>query len=319
MRIRMICPAPPRSLYGNRVTALRWMRILRQLGHRVTIAQEYDAEAADLLIALHASKSAEGALMFHVEHPHRPLLIALTGTDLYRDIPRDPRARQALEAADRMVALQPLAKEELEPRLRRKVRVIYQSAPRTVRPPRPSASFFDVCVVGHLREVKDPFRTAEASRRLPGESRVRVLHAGEAMEPGFAERARAEQAENPRYRWLGEMPQWRVRRLIARSRLLVLSSRMEGGGNVISEALVDGVPVLASHIPGSIGLLGEDYPGYFPLGDTAALTNLLLQAETDPRFYAKLKRWCKRLASRFQPGLEREAWRKLLREIEPRG
>ncbi len=311
----MICPAPPRSLYGNRITALRWARILRRLGHRLVIAERYDGEPCDLLIALHASRSAEAALRFRERHPRQPLVIALTGTDLYRDISRDPRARQALAAADALVALQPLARRELPPQVRRKVRVIYQSAPKTPSPPRPRRDWFDVCVVGHLRAVKDPFRAAEASRLLPASSRVRVRQAGEAMEDGAAESARAEQDRNPRYRWLGGIPRWQARRLIASSHVLILSSRMEGGGNVISEAAVDHVPVLASRIPGSIGLLGSRYPGYFPFGDTAALARLLRRAETDSAFYANIKTWCSNLAPMFHPSRERAAWRSLLREL----
>ena len=315
MRILMICPAPPRSLYGNRVSALRWARILRRLGHRLQIAQLYQGQPCDLLIALHASRSADAVLRFHELHPQKPIVVALTGTDLYRDLPRDPRARQALQLATRMVALQPLARLELAPHLRSKVTVIYQSAPRTPSPVRPRRRFFDVCVVGHLREVKDPLRAALASRLLPADSRIRVTQAGTDMEEGMAEQARAEQARNPRYRWIGGVARWRVRRLIASSRLMVLSSRMEGGANTISEAAVDGVPVLASRIPGSVGLLGNNYPGYFPVGDAVALARLLRRAETDRRFYAKLKAWCSSLAPMFHPARELAAWRKLLREL----
>jgi putative glycosyltransferase (TIGR04348 family) len=219
-----------------------------------------------------------------------------------------------LGAATRLVALQPLAAQELASRLRPKLRVIYQSAPPT--PGRQVRRHtFDVCVVGHLREVKDPFRAALASRDLPPSSRIRILHAGEAMEPGMAEYARTEQANNPRYRWLGGIPRSKTRRLIASSRLMVLSSKMEGGANTISEALVDHVPVLASRIPGSIGLLGPRYPGYFSLGDTAELTRLLYRAEADPRFYAKLKAWCARRAPLFHPRRERQAWKQLLAEL----
>jgi glycosyltransferase involved in cell wall biosynthesis len=166
-----------------------------------------------------------------------------------------------------------------------------------------------------LRKVKDPFRAALAARRLPVSSRIRILQAGTAMEPALARRARAVAHGNPRYRWLGGLPRARARRRLAGSRLLVLSSRMEGGANVISEAVVDAVPVLASRIPGSVGLLGTDYPGYFPVGDTAALGRLLRRAERDPRFYRRLKTWCARLAPRFRPARERAAWRKLLGEL----
>src|SRR5690242_21378742 len=131
MLIRMVCPAPPGSLYGNRVTAERWARMLRSLGHRVTIATGYEDEECDALIALHARRSAEAVFRFRRRFPQAPLIVALTGTDLYRDIRRSQKARRALEAADRFVALQPLAADELAPHLRRKLRVIYQSADPT--------------------------------------------------------------------------------------------------------------------------------------------------------------------------------------------
>src|SRR5262249_26565200 len=146
---------------------------------------------------------------------------------------------------------------------------------------------------------------------------IRVTHAGEALSPGMAERARRAMERDPRYRWLGELPRWQARRLLARSHLLVLSSRMEGGANVVSEAIVDGVPVLASRIPGSVGMLGARYSGFFPLGDTQALARLLKRAATDSAFYGRLAQWCAQLAPRFEPARERAAWRNLLAELVP--
>jgi glycosyltransferase involved in cell wall biosynthesis len=125
-------------------------------------------------------------------------------------------------------------------------------------------------------------------------------------------------AENPRYRWLGELPRWRARRLIAGSLLMVLSSRMEGGANVLGEAAVAGVPVLSTRIPGSVGLLGADYPGYFPVGDAAALAALLRRAETDPAYLAALERGVRRAAPLFAPRSEQAAWRALLAELRGR-
>ena len=318
MRIQIICPAPRGTLHGNRVTALRWARILRDLGHRVSIAQYYEGGPCELLIALHAQRSADAVFRFCDCYPNQPVVIALTGTDLYRDIHRDRRAQRVLELATRLTVFQPLALKELPVHLRGKALVIYQSMKKTrKRSVSRQTDFFDVCVVGHLRKVKDPFRTAHASRRLPASSRIRVLHAGMAMEDGMARRARSEESRNPRYRWLEGISRAKARLLIASSRLLVLSSIMEGGANVISEAVVDHVPVLASRIPGSIGLLGTDYPGYFPVGDTEALAGLLLRVESDRRFYLQLKSWCSRLALLFLPSWERARWRKLLSDLKP--
>jgi putative glycosyltransferase (TIGR04348 family) len=300
------------------VTALRWAGILRSLGHRVIITGDYYDEPCDLLIALHARKSAGAVLRFRARHTTSPLVVALTGTDIYHDLARFRIAQRALEAADRIVALQPLAARELAPHLRGKGCVIYQSAEPTKYMRQKSGEFFDVCVAAHLRPVKDPFRAAYAARLLPPESRIRVREAGRAMTAATSQKALAEQARNPRYHWLGPLSRGRTRRLIAQSQILVLSSRLEGGANVISEAVVDGVPIIASHIPGSVGLLGEDYPGYFPVGDTRALAALLRRAEADAGFYRRLKTHCARLAPLFRPSEERRRWRSLLREITGR-
>jgi putative glycosyltransferase (TIGR04348 family) len=317
MEIFMACPAPPHSRKGNRVTAVRWARFLKELGHRLTIGQEYDGATCDLLVALHARRSFAAADAFRRRYPERPLVVALTGTDLYRDIHTSRRAGRALELADRLVALQPRALDELPRRLRGKLRVIWQSAEPVPRPAPRSRTTFEVSVLGHLRHEKDPLRTALALRLLPDSLPIRVTHAGQALSRSMEEGARRAMGRDPRYRWVGELPRWQARRLLARSHLLVLSSRMEGGANVVSEALVDGVPVLASRIPGSVGMLGARYPGFFPLGDTEALARLLRRAATEPAFYRRLSDWCTKLASRFEPDHEREAWRNLLAELVP--
>lgn len=319
MRIFLACPAPRGSRKGNRVTAVRWAAILKALGHRLRIAQDYDGSAGDLMVALHARKSAAAIRAYRRQQPGGPLVLCLTGTDLYRDIRTSKAAQRSLELADRLVVLQPCGLDELSPRLRRKARVIYQSAEPVGQPQagRPAAErgIFNVIVLGHLRHEKDPFRTALALRRLPTELPIRVTHLGQALSKPMERQAKRLMAAEPRYRWLGEVPRPRARRLLAQSDLLVLSSRMEGGANVISEALAEGVPVVASRIPGSVGLLGAGYPGFFPVEDTEALAQLLARAAVDQRYYASLKKWCARLAPLVEPERERAAWAKLLAEL----
>jgi len=224
MRIAIVTPAPPRSRHGNRVTALRWARILRQLGHRVTVAQSYEGESSDMLIALHARRSHDSIKRFHRDHPDRPLIAGLTGTDLYRDLPKSERTRHSLDLATRLIVLQPKAFDELPKPLHAKTRVIYQSVkpfPQIRNQPQAMAAIrnFQVCVIGHLREVKDPFRAAMAARLLPESSRIQIIHAGGAMNEKMAERARREMQVNPRYKWIGEQPRWRVRGILMRSQL----------------------------------------------------------------------------------------------------
>ena len=241
--------------------------------------------------------------------------MALTGTDVYQDMADSPEARQSLDWATLIVTLQPLAGEVLDQSLRSKVRPIIQSASPPKRSPLPLTNRFEVCVSGHLRPVKDPFRTVEAERLLPADSRIVITHIGKAIEPEMEERARREMAVDPRYKWRGERPHWEALRLLARSKLLVVSSVLEGGANVVSEAIACGVPIIHTRIPGAMGILGEGYPGYFEVGDTAGLASLLRKAETDETFYNELKQWCERLQPLVSPSRERECWRSLLAEL----
>jgi putative glycosyltransferase (TIGR04348 family) len=297
---------------------LRWARILRELGHHVRVANKYDGAPAELMIALHAWRSAESIRCFRELFAHRPLIMALSGTDINEYIERDPLPTlRSLGYADRLVALQELAYRRVPPRFRGKVRVVHQSAPAVQAAPQGTRGF-DVAVIAHLREVKDPMRAALAARSLPRSSRIRIVHLGAAETPLWAARAEAEMRCNPRYVWRGERPRAQVRRLLGRARAMVLSSLSEGGANVISEAVAAGVPVLASRIDGSVGLLGRDYPGYFPVGGTSALARLLHRIETEPQFLARLRRAVERLGPLFQPEREKAAWRKLIDEITPR-
>jgi putative glycosyltransferase (TIGR04348 family) len=316
MKISLITPARKGMRTGNRTTAMRWARILRGLGHHVQITTDYADEPADLMIALHAWRSAAGVRRFRARYPDRPLIVGMAGTDIYRFQQTDPEVTHAsMEMADRLVGLHDLVGDAIPEAMRGKLRIIYQSvAPLPHRLP-PLRGAFEVLVIGHLREEKDPLRTALAARDLPASSRIRVVHFGMAHDAHWAEAAKAEMTTNPRYHWRGEVPSRMVRRAMARARLTVLSSIMEGGANVVSEALVAGLPILASAIAGSIGLLGRDYPGYFPVGDTAALTALLHRTETDASFLDSLRAHCATRAPLFSPDHERDAWAALLGEL----
>ena len=298
------------------MAALRWARILRKLGHRVSVAPDYAGEPADAMVAIHAWRSAEAIRRFKALYPGRPLILQLSGTDIYQYITEDPEpTRRSMELADSLVALNSLAWRKVPKALRRKLRVMFQSVPKPAAKARPSRGKVEISVIGHLRDVKDPLRAAEAARLLPADSRVRIVQIGRPYTSEWEARARAEMAANPRYAWHGDVTRGAVQRLLLRSHAMVLSSKSEGGANVVSEAIVAGVPILASRMDGNVGLLGADYPGYFPTGDTKALARLLRRIETDPKFTARLKRHIARLAPLFRPEREIAAWRTLLRDL----
>lgn len=314
MRILLVTPARRGSRNGNRVTALRWARLLRSLGHAVVLAERYDGERCDVLVALHARKSLSSIERFRAACPAAPVVVALTGTDLYEDLPGSPEARRALELATRLVTLQPLAIAALPPHVRPKARAIVQSARPPARVPE-AGEGLQVCVLAHLREVKDPFLAARAVRLLPEGSRVRVVHCGTPLDPGSEARALAEARANPRWRWAGPVQRADALCALAASRALVVSSRLEGGSNAVSEAIACGVPVLSTRIDGSLGVLGADYPGLFPVGDEAALAALLLRLEREPAFEALLRERVDALRPLVEPARERAAWWSLLGEL----
>jgi len=313
--ILLVSPAAQAAAHGNDVTALRWRSILTELGFDVRMANDYERGDYTALIALHARKSADAVRAFHAAHPGAPIVLALTGTDLYPDLVTSGVDPDVLALASRIVVLQPHALAQLDAAQRARTTVIVQSMPDIPRRI-PRDDVFEVAVLAHLRSVKDPLRAAEASRLLPARSRVVVSHAGAPLDENLTRLAREESTRNPRYRWLGELQRPEALRLLAHSRLLVLTSHDEGGANVVSEAIAAGVPVLSSDIPGSRGLLGDDYPGYFPVGDTEALADALLAAETDrDGFHQRLQQKCEDLHELVDPHRERAAWSTLLTEL----
>lgn len=315
MKITLVTPAPAQIHTGNRTTADRWARLLRELGNEVNVQRDWNGEQCDLLIALHARHSFTAMQRFREKHRRAPLILALTGTDIYDDLVKDAEATRSLDLATRIVVLQELAVGAVPESARGKVNVIYQSAGRpAISPPREEGCF-QVCVLAHVRRVKDPLRAAYAVRELPASSRIRVKHAGAVLDPEFEVQVEGEQRTNLRYRWLGPLTHEKAVDLLARSHVLALTSHLEGGANVVSEAIAVCTPVISSLIPGSVGILGKEYPGYFPVGDSVALREQLQKAESNDGFYRDLQDRVARLRPLVSADREREAWSALLTEL----
>jgi glycosyltransferase involved in cell wall biosynthesis len=199
--------------------------------------------------------------------------------------------------------LQPRATEELPRRLRSKVSVVVQSSATRLRH-QPVKHGFRLCIIGHLREEKDPMRALAALPHLPVDAGVQVVHVGAALDAALGGQALQGMARDARYRWLGGLPHGRALRWLASSHAMVISSRMEGGANVVCEALRIGVPVLASRIPGNAGLLGAGYAGYFAPGDEVQLARLASRAAREGAFYRRLKTQVRALRPMVAPRRE---------------
>lgn len=290
---------------------MRWAAHLRALGHLASISTAWRGAKADALIALHARRSHASASSWKRAHPDRPLVVVLTGTDLYRDIRAERDAKASLDIADRLVVLQEEGLKELKPAHRSKASVIHQSVPHIRRLP-PCKDHFLVTVIGHLRDEKDPFCAARALAHLK-DAELQVVQLGKALSEGMAKAARRHMRKDARYRWLGELPHRGALQWLARSHAMVISSRMEGGAHVVSEAIAAGVPVLASRIPGNVGLLGKGYHGYYPVSNAQALAKLIARAKRDPAFLEDLEKAVKARRPLTWPDSERSALAALLK------
>jgi putative glycosyltransferase (TIGR04348 family) len=271
------------------MTALRWQRFLEELGYSVEVSESWSGGDAGLLIALHAYRSHQSLVQFKKKYPSRPIVLMLTGTDLYRDMQNHSEVLQSMEMADQLIVLQSSALDSIPPSLRYKAQVIYQSVEIHLPDPVAKEDFL-VSIIGHLREEKDPFCVARSLPLLPADSKITVRHLGQAMNSQMEDLASNFNKTLNRYQWFGEVSHADALRTLSQSRLMVISSLMEGGAHVVSEAIALGIPVIASDIPGNRGLLGEDYPAYYPKGEERALANLLYRSETMPSFYASLQK-----------------------------
>ena len=328
--IVIVTPALADANNGNWQTAQRWARLLAP-AYRVRLAARWDGGDGDdgrdggqgadavALIALHARRSAASVACWQAQRPGAPLLVVLTGTDLYRDIAQDAAAQASLQAAQRLVVLNALGAQALPPALRAKTRVLLQSC-SAYQPLAKTSRHLRAVMVGHLRDEKSPQTYFDAARLLSGQPHhhrpdILLDHVGRALDPALGATAAALARTCPNYRWLGGLQHVQARRRIQAAHVLVHPSRMEGGAHVVTEALRSGTPVLASRIDGNVGLLGEGYDGYFALGDAAGLAALLQRLRDQPAMLAHLQAQCAARAPLFAPAQERATLMAVLAEL----
>lgn len=305
-RIALLTPALADANNGNWHTARRWAAMLEQ-NYACDIAQSLDGLPAasptyDALIALHARRSAPSMAAFAATCPNKPIILALTGTDVYRDIAVDAHAQRSLALAHTLIVLQDQALLAVPPSYRNKTAVVYQSCEPPLQAPLKTNAVtsapFQVLVVGHLRAEKSPETVYAAvaclaHRPVNAQREIFITHLGAGLDSALATQAQHTQNLYPNhYRWVGASKHADTLQAIARSDMLLHPSLMEGGANVIIEAVQYGTPVLASQISGNVGMLGADYEGYFPVNDAVACAQAMQKASDDAAFLMRISQQC---------------------------
>lgn len=295
---------------GNWRTASRWARLLAPRWKVILQSADQPVtggarERAVAMVALHARRSRAAIAAWRRERPQAALIVVLTGTDLYRDLPSgDADARASIAEADRLIVLQNDALRHLPEGGRAKATVVVQSARALAPAPGRRADRLHALLVAHLRDEKDPRTALAAWHLLPSDLPADLTIVGAALDPAIAADVEAATRADPRIRWLGARPHAWTRQAIKRAHVLIVPSRMEGGANVVVEACTAGTPVIGSRMSGNVGMLGDDYPGYFEPGDAAGLARAIERACDDRRWLGALERACARRARRMTPRAE---------------
>ena len=308
----IISPALAAANNGNWQTAKRWQQMLSSDYH-VEIMLQWDGRPFDAMLALHARRSAESIAQWSAKFPDKLIVLALTGTDLYRDIAVDALAKQSLKLAHRLIVLQDMGPKSLPAEFQSKCHVIFQSTPRRQSVTKTTQKL-RALMVGHLRAEKSPETYFAAAKILATRSDIVLDHIGAPLDAELGRQARQLALEVPTYRYLGEQTHASTRARIARAHVLVHPSRMEGGAHVVMEAIMSGTPVLASRIDGNVGMLGVDYAGYFDCGDANQLAEMLIacrEGQNQPSSkLAHLARQCSFREKLFEPLAEQTSLRR---------
>lgn len=338
MNIILVTAAPPGSEYGSETTSIRWEHNLSALGHHVATTfvygkteDDFADDFFDMMVVLGARECNEAIRAFKDRDGDRPIVVALNSEDVYLGIENSSEVRRNIERADALVVTQEKALEEIPHEFRERTHLIDQAVElpdggveAIPEPPlrdkrRTNDYDFEICVANHIQDQTDPLRTAKAARVFSEESGIFVTHIGRVLDARWEHELQKESDTNPRYDWLGEMAWTRALQYIKRADLVSVTSTIQGCANVLSESIVVGTPVVASAVPGNVGVLGEEYPGLFEPKNDEDLAKRIGAAEGDTRFYANLRRHCDQLRPDFDMARERDAWKALIDSLEPSG
>jgi putative glycosyltransferase (TIGR04348 family) len=321
-KVTIVTPSLAAANNGNWQTVRRWARAIAPVA-QVSIVQQWPdndtaADNTDILIALHARRSAPSISNWYACRGSRGLAVILAGTDLYRDIKYDNDAQRSLKQAHRLVVLQEKAPEALAPAERKKARIIFQST-SSRKPLAKTHKHLRVLMVGHLRPEKAPHTLFQVAHLLKNDSDIYIDHIGRVLDPALGEAAQQTMLEAPNYRWIAGLPHHLVRGRIQRAHLLVHTSEMEGGAHVVMEAVNSGTPVLASDVDGNIGMLGLSYQGYFPFSNANALAARIQECRAtqgdENGLLSVLSRQCHDRSKLFNPKVEQHAIQTLVKDL----
>lgn len=315
MNFLILFPDNKKAVTGNFCSALQYERILESLGNNVELINKYDNQEAEVLIAINADKNNSDIRKFHTDNPKSKIILILSGTDIY-PFPSN-RAIDSMEISNVLVLLQSQAFNQVPEKYRKKSSVIHQSIERLKLDSQAlkSDSEFKVVLISNIRPVKDPLIAPRACQMIPASSKLKITHVGYCLDSKFEDLLFKESKNNDRYEWIGGRSVLETRTILSQSDLLLITSQHEGAGRVVGEAVQLEVPIISTNNDGVMGVLGEEYEGYYPVGDVEALTALLIKAEKDKSFLEHLNLQCKNKKTLFSVEEETKSWSDIINDL----
>jgi glycosyltransferase involved in cell wall biosynthesis len=319
MKVLVTTPYARDSLQGNTVTAKRVVSILLETGLDASVISNDDkVEYADVIIALHARKSAHFIDDFLALNPAGKVIVYLTGTDLYHDIPNGCQiCERSMSLADVLVVSHELTLNALPEKYRKKAMSVHKSIqlPDFLGEEKIEIDPNLFTIIGHLRAVKQPFMAVESMQLLEDSVRVKLVLLGNEIDEDSGEIARSWEAIDSRFQWLGGVEYLQALQWMRRSVATINTSLIEGGANSVGESIMLGVPVLATRIEGNIGMLGEDYAGYFSAESKQELADIMQRVISDADFLAMLREQVRVRKKKFTRENEKQDWMNVLKII----
>ena len=315
MKFLILFPDNKKAVTGNLCSALQYQIILQDLGHRVELANRYIEQDAEVLIAINADKNNSDIRKFNSDNPQSKIILILSGTDIYPE--PSAKAIDSMEVGNVLVVLQSHGIDQVPPLYRNKSTIIYQSIEKlSVDSERSkSDSEFRVVLISNIRSVKDPLIASRACRLISPASKLKITHVGYCLDEELGSKLTQENKSNIRYEWVGGLSKLEAMTILSESHVLLITSQHEGAGRVVGEAIQLGVPIISTNNLGVTGILGDDYEGYYPVGDAKALSDILTKAEEDKEFLAQLNVHCQNRSSLFDIEEEKKNWEKLINDF----